>query len=357
MTKYRFLISGGGSAGRSVAQVAAGSGRGEIAAVVDPQQAQLDRIKKLYPQRRHWQRLRRTPARDPARRRRPRRARPPARRSNRDGARAGLPRPRRKAARNHRRRLPADPRRRSPERRPRHDRPDHALHAPLAPDGPDRQVRPDRRHLLPPGRLHPRYVEQLRAQKASTIRPGASTNRTRRTSCSAAAATRSTSSSGPPNRLSPRSAPTATSSASPSSPTTTATSSFSSSRAAPSARSSSPAAAPATAWARAWAAAFSPSTAPRARSGKAKSTAATKSPSKIGEPAVDAVVGGHGWGRSVVDFLDLLDGKIDNPIPASRGAKHRLGLRRRTRIDPHQAAPVAPLVLNPASLEEIDAVA
>jgi UDP-N-acetylglucosamine 3-dehydrogenase len=34
-----------------------------------------------------------------------------------------------------------------------------------------------------------------------------------------------------------------------------------------------------------------------------------------------AVVGGHGWGRSVVDFLDLLDGKISNPIPARRGAQ------------------------------------
>ena len=50
MSKYRFLISGGGGAGRSVAQVAAADGRGEIAGVVDPQQAQLDRMKKLYPQ-------------------------------------------------------------------------------------------------------------------------------------------------------------------------------------------------------------------------------------------------------------------------------------------------------------------
>ena len=36
MSKYRFLISGGGGAGRSVAQVAATDGRGEIAGVVDP---------------------------------------------------------------------------------------------------------------------------------------------------------------------------------------------------------------------------------------------------------------------------------------------------------------------------------
>ena len=49
MSTYRFLISGGGSAGRSVAQVAATDGRGEIAAVVDPQQAQLDRMTELYP--------------------------------------------------------------------------------------------------------------------------------------------------------------------------------------------------------------------------------------------------------------------------------------------------------------------
>ena len=43
-------------------------------------------------------------------------------------------------------------------------------------------------------------------------------------------------------------------------------------------------------------------------------------PTSIEQPAADAVVGGHGWGRSVVDFLDLLDGKISNPIPARRGA-------------------------------------
>ena len=50
MSKYKFLISGGGSAGRSVAQVAVADGRGEIAGVVDPQQSMLDRMKDLYPQ-------------------------------------------------------------------------------------------------------------------------------------------------------------------------------------------------------------------------------------------------------------------------------------------------------------------
>ena len=49
MSKYRFLISGGGSAGRSVAQVAAANGRAEIVAVVDPQQTQLARMKESYP--------------------------------------------------------------------------------------------------------------------------------------------------------------------------------------------------------------------------------------------------------------------------------------------------------------------
>ena len=33
------------------------------------------------------------------------------------------------------------------------------------------------------------------------------------------------------------------------------------------------------------------------------------------------VVGGHGWGGAVVEFLDLLAGKIENPIPARIGAK------------------------------------
>ena len=35
----------------------------------------------------------------------------------------------------------------------------------------------------------------------------------------------------------------------------------------------------------------------------------------------EAAVGGHGWGRSVIDFLDTLDGRIENPIPARTGAR------------------------------------
>ncbi|MXY50550.1 MAG: Gfo/Idh/MocA family oxidoreductase [Gemmatimonadetes bacterium] len=35
----------------------------------------------------------------------------------------------------------------------------------------------------------------------------------------------------------------------------------------------------------------------------------------------EAAVGGHGWGRSVIDFLDTLDGRIENPIPARMGAR------------------------------------
>lgn len=44
-------------------------------------------------------------------------------------------------------------------------------------------------------------------------------------------------------------------------------------------------------------------------------------PVDIEESSTHEVVGGHGWGRSVVDFLDLLDGKIENPIPAQVGAR------------------------------------
>ena len=44
-------------------------------------------------------------------------------------------------------------------------------------------------------------------------------------------------------------------------------------------------------------------------------------PMAIQESSAHDVVGGHGWGRSVIDFLDLLDGKIRNPIPARWGAQ------------------------------------
>ena len=74
------------------------------------------------------------------------------------------------------------------------------------------------------------------------------------------------------------------------------------------------------AWGRAWGEAFWPFTGRQERCGRANCIAATKSPADIEEPATDAVVGGHGWGRSVNDYLDLLDGKISNPIPASKGA-------------------------------------
>ncbi|MEM7134485.1 MAG: Gfo/Idh/MocA family oxidoreductase [Chloroflexota bacterium] len=49
MTQYKILISGCGGAGRNVALVASDDGRGEIVGLVDPQQIQLDRMKETYP--------------------------------------------------------------------------------------------------------------------------------------------------------------------------------------------------------------------------------------------------------------------------------------------------------------------
>ena len=49
MTSFTFLIAGCGSAGHHVAHVAAGDGRGQIAALVDPQPYQLDKQRELYP--------------------------------------------------------------------------------------------------------------------------------------------------------------------------------------------------------------------------------------------------------------------------------------------------------------------
>ena len=49
MTSFTFLIAGCGSAGHHVAQVAARDGRGQIAALVDPQPHQLDKQRELYP--------------------------------------------------------------------------------------------------------------------------------------------------------------------------------------------------------------------------------------------------------------------------------------------------------------------
>lgn len=44
-------------------------------------------------------------------------------------------------------------------------------------------------------------------------------------------------------------------------------------------------------------------------------------PVPIEESSAHEVIGGHGWGRSVVDYLNLLDGKNSNPIPARWGAR------------------------------------
>jgi predicted dehydrogenase len=39
------------------------------------------------------------------------------------------------------------------------------------------------------------------------------------------------------------------------------------------------------------------------------------------EKITGELIGGHGWGGSVIEFLDLLEGKIENPIPATFAAK------------------------------------
>lgn len=39
------------------------------------------------------------------------------------------------------------------------------------------------------------------------------------------------------------------------------------------------------------------------------------------DTSAGASVGGHGWGRSVIDFLDTVDGIMQNPIPARVGAR------------------------------------
>jgi len=46
-----------------------------------------------------------------------------------------------------------------------------------------------------------------------------------------------------------------------------------------------------------------------------------KEPVTLPNVSDEAAVGGHGWGRSVLDFLDTLDGRIENPIPARMGAR------------------------------------
>lgn len=44
-------------------------------------------------------------------------------------------------------------------------------------------------------------------------------------------------------------------------------------------------------------------------------------PEPLEEPKEDTIVGGHGWGGSVRDFLSLLSGEIENPIPLTQGAR------------------------------------
>jgi predicted dehydrogenase len=39
------------------------------------------------------------------------------------------------------------------------------------------------------------------------------------------------------------------------------------------------------------------------------------------EKITGELIGGHGWGETVIEFLDLLEGKIENPIPATFAAK------------------------------------
>lgn len=44
-------------------------------------------------------------------------------------------------------------------------------------------------------------------------------------------------------------------------------------------------------------------------------------PVDLEAPKDDTVIGGHGWGGSVNDFLDTLDGRINNPIPLTENAR------------------------------------
>jgi predicted dehydrogenase len=44
-------------------------------------------------------------------------------------------------------------------------------------------------------------------------------------------------------------------------------------------------------------------------------------PEAIKPTEKDTIVGGHGWGGSVRDFLSLLSGQIQNPIPLQQGAR------------------------------------
>ncbi len=44
-------------------------------------------------------------------------------------------------------------------------------------------------------------------------------------------------------------------------------------------------------------------------------------PEPVEEAEEDTVVGGHGWGGSVRDFVALLSGEIENPVPLQAGAR------------------------------------
>jgi predicted dehydrogenase len=47
----------------------------------------------------------------------------------------------------------------------------------------------------------------------------------------------------------------------------------------------------------------------------------SEQPVTLPDTSTEAAVGGHGWGKSVIDFLDAVDGIIPNPIPARVGAR------------------------------------
>lgn len=44
-------------------------------------------------------------------------------------------------------------------------------------------------------------------------------------------------------------------------------------------------------------------------------------PVALEDTSGDAAVAGHGWGGAVRDYLDVLEGKMENPIPAEAGAR------------------------------------
>ena len=167
MKRYKFLISGCGSAGRHVAQVAAADGRGEIVGLVDPQPAQLDIMQAQYPDAstgHEYARLLRETQPDVVVV-----AGPDHLHADQTvmALEQGCHVLVEKTACYHSGRCPTHPRRGGREWPTRHDRPNHALSASLARNGADGPIRRDWRCFLCPGRLHPRHVESLftRGQK------------------------------------------------------------------------------------------------------------------------------------------------------------------------------------------------